>query len=73
MKSMRMIVCMYQKIVAVAFSVLAVVSTSSQGALNVSIPWIPSAFTDLVYPCAIAVVMCNTVIAFSSVMLEVGQ
>ena len=61
-----------QKIVAVTFSVLAVVLISSQVALNVSIPWISSAFTNLVHPCAM-LVMCNTVIAFSSAMLEVGQ
>jgi hypothetical protein len=54
MKSMRMVVCVSQKIVAVAFSVLAVVLTSSQAAFKVSKPWIPSTFTDLVHPCAVA-------------------
>jgi len=45
---------MSKRIVAVTFSVLAVVLNSLQVALNVSIPCISSAFTNLVHPCAIA-------------------
>jgi hypothetical protein len=63
---------MSQKILAVT-SVLIVVLTSLQAVLNVSVKWIPSAFTDSWFTHVLLLVMCNRVIAFSCVMLEVGQ
>jgi hypothetical protein len=64
---------MLEKVLAVT-SLLAVVLTSLQAVLNVSIKWIRSAFTGSWFThVLLLVMMCNRVIAFSSVMLEVGQ
>jgi hypothetical protein len=47
--------------------------TSLQAVLNACRPWIPSTFTDSIGAPVCHCVWCATVIAFSSVMLEVGQ